>query len=1313
MQKKEVKTDFNYFQNDAFRASMLSFYHDFTNSELAYYLGVDAENYVFDDKDSLLVFFRGELDFSPVEKARIGKWMESYLDKVKKPDIAKFITSYTVKGNKIEIRLKKGEMYGGGGLIAPNGKPSNLTPEQWHLVRTPEFKKFFGDWENDPENASKVVDENGEPKVMWHGSEYMDKIYVFKSSKGVDYSFFSEDRSESSRYITDFGRAFPNEKHNKSLRDKYYSEKIKPFYIKALRVFDYKKLSQYEKEKVEIFLQENKSKLIDVIRKYAEDAGMKLSSYLLENDIDEAKLDIDTLKSFLERSSDDWWIIETDVFQDFIKGNKYDSFITSESGYWNIAIYNPSDIKLADGSNTTFDSNNPDIRFDEGGVLPNTIVYNGYKIKEIEESILKYYNGDKIVDVGYSDYNDYLVNRGVLSKKNVKRKAYIFDITEKLQINQPCTIKEIKSKIDEYISAKNPKLKEAYAWIENAKLNKGGSVLLAHNGKPSNLTPEQYRLVRTPEFKAWFGDWENDPENASKVVDENGEPLVCYHGTKKIFTSFKEGKYLGTDADALNWFTTNIKTSIKDYDGWISYPCFIKIVNPLKELTRTPEGSIMEENKKGLQTDGFIFSSNNVVQKPRTDVETWIAIPKSNQIKLAKKPIVRINNKKFTEKYNKTFIDTNTTFDRNSPDIRYGNGGSVSKYKNYEIQIEEHPSLSQVHATITQNGNQIGSIYLDDFPNNPYVAYSGIDKEHSGKGLGSYVYDLLDDYSFNKIGKHITHGDINSSMSAIRIWRKRLKDTNYLPDGFYDYWGDDAGEVLKDLNNPDIRYEGGGRIDDKVGKEFWFEYHCYESKDSCDAEIWYRSHQKVKILSVSAWSFDELQDRIGDGQPRVYSVQFKDGFIADVLEDELMESREGFYRPDPPKINPDIRYAGGGLAKTQAAPSERIYGSKTNKPKSAESTRKGSSIILNPKTISSIKSIIEKHNTSHPSRKIPLATAKAVVRRGMGAYSSIHRPTISGGKPNSRVAWGLARLNAFVYKIQNGKSKSGKYRQDDDLISEIGYKVKSYDGGGQTGYSHFIVTKKDRPVFRGKINKLHTGSTSFRDALDRLFDLGYIVKAVELKEYMAFDTSDIVADDLLGFMKHWDYFKTGGSVRSSSGLTEEQKEDYEKWKDLVNMTPSELRKFMDSDEGREAGLKKKEANRLGIGYGRESARWILKMKETPVRQWTPKMWQWCGRQISFVSRMRGNKGSLYDEKGRKTPKHTSLLIWGHNPEKYKDGGCPCQNTYGHGGCACGTMSIAEIEQALGRKLRWDEKLVAVRGVIYEKVFLRPEYKVIS
>ena len=63
--------------------------------------------------------------------------------------------------------------------------------------------------------------------------------------------------------------------------------------------------------------------------------------------------------------------------------------------------------------------------------------------------------------------------------------------------------------------------------------------LLAPNGNKSNLSKENYVFVRTKEFKKWFGDWEFDAENASKVVDENGEPLIVYHGTPNNFNDFE------------------------------------------------------------------------------------------------------------------------------------------------------------------------------------------------------------------------------------------------------------------------------------------------------------------------------------------------------------------------------------------------------------------------------------------------------------------------------------------------------------------------------------------------------------------------------------------------------------------------------------------------------------------------------------------------------------------------------------------------------------------------------------------------------
>jgi hypothetical protein len=131
------------------------------------------------------------------------------------------------------------------------------------------------------------------------------------------------------------------------------------------------------------------------------------------------------------------------------------------------------------------------------------------------------------------------------------------------------------------------------------------------------------------------------------------------------------------------------------------------------------------------------------------------------------------------------------------------------------------------------------------------------------------------------------------------------------------------------------------------------------------------------------------------------------------------------------------------VAQTPAPKRERIYGSSTNKPKSASSKSSASQIEFNDALIDAISNKIDMYNEKNPKKKITLATAKAVVRRGMGAYSESHRPTISGGAPNSRQAWGLARLNAFMRKksgstTANGVVKSDTikkaYVQDNDLL---------------------------------------------------------------------------------------------------------------------------------------------------------------------------------------------------------------------------------------------------------------------------------------
>lgn len=80
---------------------------------------------------------------------------------------------------------------------------------------------------------------------------------------------------------------------------------------------------------------------------------------------------------------------------------------------------------------------------------------------------------------------------------------------------------------------------------------------LAPNGKLSNLSYRDWVTVRTPSFIRWFGDWMNNPEEASKIVDENGEPMAMYHGSLESFSEFSRD-FAGRSADTAGvgfWFS--------------------------------------------------------------------------------------------------------------------------------------------------------------------------------------------------------------------------------------------------------------------------------------------------------------------------------------------------------------------------------------------------------------------------------------------------------------------------------------------------------------------------------------------------------------------------------------------------------------------------------------------------------------------------------------------------------------------------------------------------------------------------------------
>lgn len=478
------------------------------------------------------------------------------------------------------------------------------------------------------------------------------------------------------------------------------------------------------------------------------------------------------------------------------------------------------------------------------------------------------------------------------------------------------------------------KVKKAYVQDDDLmKMENGGAILLAPNEKPSNLTAEQYKLVRTPQFKAWFGDWENDPNNASKVVDKNGEPLVVYHGSNKRFTKFKDSQY-----DNYIFFT-NDKSHSELY-GDYSYECFMSVKKLSNQLF--PKETLLENGM-----DGFINhygDSDFFEEKTRV----YCAI-KSNQIKLAD--------------------GSNITFDPKKRDIRYAKGGSMDKTitcKNCGWSWKESQTTLEDKYICHKCG----------FDNQPYYRKEVL--------IGGYE-DLTDEWLSKKI------------------------------------------EIFLDKVKP-IKY--------------------------------YYVDQNTNTLIV--------------GFDKYYSTDSAEKFY-----NEAISSKEFF----------------------NADSVESTYDSKTGDT---------------------------------------------------------------------------------TFRIK--------------LKKEVGYK-----NGGQ-------------------------------------------MKTKNIEETM--DTiGNVDADPMVE------------GVMAKGGVLSDQKEEiYDKWKDLINMSKSELEKFYNSEEGKEAGISVDTAKKLGISRGRTSAKWIMKMKDTPVSKWTPEMWKWASKQISFVSRMRGNKGELYDDNGKKTRKHTSLLIWGHNPEKYKEGG---------------------------------------------------------
>lgn len=154
--------------------------------------------------------------------------------------------------------------------------------------------------------------------------------------------------------------------------------------------------------------------------------------------------------------------------------------------------------------------------------------------------------------------------------------------------------------------------------------------------------PQHVSPTETVAFKNWF--------NGSSITDQQGQPLVVYHGTDADFTSFKAGP---------NYFTTRTDYSyIRNCD--VVMPVYLNIKNPYRPESQYEIESIRSnperyEELKGLGYDGMLWSAPGNMMKGASgwgnDLPQIVTFY-PNQVKSA--------------------IGNAGSFDRASNDIRFG-----------------------------------------------------------------------------------------------------------------------------------------------------------------------------------------------------------------------------------------------------------------------------------------------------------------------------------------------------------------------------------------------------------------------------------------------------------------------------------------------------------------------------------------------------------------------------------------------------------------------------------------------------------------
>ncbi len=259
-----------------------------------------------------------------------------------------------------------------------------------------------------------------------------------------------------------------------------------------------------------------------------------------------------------------------------------------------------------------------------------------YKQDASKAGAYHFFNTVDIEGIGAFDVN-------VTAIKYVKEQEGNVLYTLELTIENPATRGaasregRLPTPFKDGVSTRNLSSYRSFVEKEKAAVRKkaesDGTFMKAPNGKDTNLTEDQWLSVRTEAFKSWFGDWENDPSNASKVVDANGEPLVVYHGTPHEFTVFNKnaehvhdagyyGKGFYFTFQNSEYFKPQIARSEAGYYGNRIISAFLNIKNPF-DFSSLLEYQGESIDLMGTQSFAFLYN----IAKKFPELEGVVEMP--------------------------------------------------------------------------------------------------------------------------------------------------------------------------------------------------------------------------------------------------------------------------------------------------------------------------------------------------------------------------------------------------------------------------------------------------------------------------------------------------------------------------------------------------------------------------------------------------------------------------------------------------------------------------------------------------------------